>query len=212
MEHTFKTFQIIHINFTKVKNPPDGFCAHLIFALAIILIFRGLFLHTLYRLIKSKLNWLRVSTTDFERQIFRTRRQKQIEVNSVGRQERSLQNFTLKIELFFCTLSYILSPLLYNFSLSVVMPYHDIFHTENLIYSHQHSTLQCLSIADHLYTTQSCVFFYFSKFITKSTLLIMCLVCLASLPVLAMHISDFISNTIIGASYGTIYVSLFKYP
>ena len=32
MALTPKTFQAIHIYFTKVKNTPDGFCTHLFFA------------------------------------------------------------------------------------------------------------------------------------------------------------------------------------
>ena len=48
----------------KLKNPPYGFCNHLFFFSAIILIFGGLFLHRIYRLITVKLNWLRVTTTD----------------------------------------------------------------------------------------------------------------------------------------------------
>ena len=45
--------------------------------------------------------------------------------------------------------------------------------------------------------------FHFSPFLTKCILLAMCLVCLVSLPFLAMHMADFLSKTIKGASFGT---------
>ena len=57
----------------KVKKLPEGFCTYLFFASAIILIFGGLFLHRFSRLLKANFNWLRVPTTDFARQICRTR-------------------------------------------------------------------------------------------------------------------------------------------
>ena len=50
----------------------------------------------------------------------------------------------------------------------------------------------------------------FSPFHTKCTLLEMCLVCLVSLPCLAIQTSDLLPNIIRGASYGTISGSLFK--
>ena len=43
-----------------------------------------------------------------------------------------------------------------------------------------------------------------SSFLTKFILLEMCLVCLVSLPFLAMHIEDLLFKTIKGASSGTI--------
>ena len=52
--------------------------------------------------------------------------------------------------------------------------------------------------------------FHFSPFITKCTIISMCLVCLLSLPILAIHTADFLSN-IVRVDYSvTIYVSLFK--
>ena len=74
MEHTPKTFESMHIYFTKVKNTPDEFYTHLFFASEIILIFGGLFLHSLYGLLKVKLNWIRVSKTEPARKKTRTRR------------------------------------------------------------------------------------------------------------------------------------------
>ena len=65
--HTPKTFQGINIYFTKMKKPPDGFCTHLFFVSSIILIFGGLFLHSLSKLLKVYIKWLRVPTTDFVR-------------------------------------------------------------------------------------------------------------------------------------------------
>ena len=58
----------------KVKKPPDGFLTHIFFASAIILIFGGLFLHSLSRKLKVNLNWLRVPTTEFSKQKCITRR------------------------------------------------------------------------------------------------------------------------------------------
>ena len=58
----------------KLKNPPYGFCTPLFFASAIILIFGGLLLHRLSRILKFKINWLRVPITDYARKKFRTRR------------------------------------------------------------------------------------------------------------------------------------------
>ena len=49
---------------------------------------------------------------------------------------------------------------------------------------------------------------HFSPFLTKCILLEMCLVCLVSLLLLAMHIADLPSKTIRGASYGNIFQTL----
>ena len=62
------------LNLQKLKMPPDGFSTHLFFASAIILIFGGLFLHRLSRLLKYNPNLVRVPTTDFARKKCRTRR------------------------------------------------------------------------------------------------------------------------------------------
>ena len=69
MAHAPKTSQAVHIYFTKMKKPPYGFCNHLFFASEINIIFGGLFLHSLYRLLKVKINFLRVPTNYFTRQI-----------------------------------------------------------------------------------------------------------------------------------------------
>ena len=61
-----KPFMII---LQKLKKTPDGFFSHVFFASAINLTFGGLFLHRLSRLIKVKLNWLRVPTSDFARKM-----------------------------------------------------------------------------------------------------------------------------------------------
>ena len=74
MAHTPKTFQAIHIYFTILKKPTDLFFTHLFFASAIILIFGGLFLHSLSRILKVKPNLLRVPETEFAREKIRTRR------------------------------------------------------------------------------------------------------------------------------------------
>ena len=74
MAHTPKTFQDVHIFLQKVKKPPDGFFNNIFFASAIILLFCGLFLHRLSRILKFKLKWVRAQKTDFSRQKFRNRR------------------------------------------------------------------------------------------------------------------------------------------
>ena len=53
--------------------PPQGFFIRLLFSSTITLIFIGWFLHSLFRLINVKIDWLRVPTTDFSRQKIRTR-------------------------------------------------------------------------------------------------------------------------------------------
>ena len=52
-----------------MKKPTDGFCTHIFFASEIIIIFGGLFLHRLSRILKV---W--VAKTDFERQKWITKR------------------------------------------------------------------------------------------------------------------------------------------
>ena len=51
---------------------------------------------------------------------------------------------------------------------------------------------------------------HFSPFLTKFILLAMCLVCLVSLPLLAMYIADLLYKTIKVFSSGTMYGSLFN--
>ena len=74
-EYTPKTLQSIHIYLKKAKNPQYVFYNHLFFALGIILIFCCLFLDRIYRLLKVKPDWLRNTTTEFERKKYRTRRE-----------------------------------------------------------------------------------------------------------------------------------------
>ena len=59
----------------KVKKPPDEFFTNILFASEIILIFGGLFLHRLSRILKFKLKCLRMPKNDFSGQKFRTRRE-----------------------------------------------------------------------------------------------------------------------------------------
>ena len=75
MSHTPKIFQDIHIYFKKVKKPPDGFCTHFFFASSIILIFGGIFLDRLSRILRFNIKWLRVSTANLDRKNCRTRRE-----------------------------------------------------------------------------------------------------------------------------------------
>ena len=91
----------MHIYFTKLKNPPDGFCTHLFFVSSIILIFRGLCLHRLSMIIKVYIKCLRVPTTDFVRKNTELVGRIQIQVNPVGRQEISHPKSTPKTYPFF---------------------------------------------------------------------------------------------------------------
>ena len=52
----------------KVNKSPDGFCTHIFFALKMILIFGGIYLHILSRLLKVNLKLLKATNTYFARQ------------------------------------------------------------------------------------------------------------------------------------------------
>ena len=60
--------------FFKLNKPLDVFCTHLLFSSGIILIFGGILLDRLSRMLKSKLKLIRMPTTDFARQKCRTSR------------------------------------------------------------------------------------------------------------------------------------------
>ena len=81
-----------------MKNIPDGFYTNLFFAPEIILIFGGLCLHGIYRILKVNINCIRVPTTDFSRQNAEPGMGIYIQVRSVGRQEIRLTKATPKIE------------------------------------------------------------------------------------------------------------------
>ena len=49
----------------KYKETSDIFCTYLFFASSSIQIFCGVFLHSLSRLLKFKIKWLRMPTTEF---------------------------------------------------------------------------------------------------------------------------------------------------
>ena len=57
----------------KENKPRYGFCTRLCLSTSIILIFVGIFLDRLSKIIKFKLNWIMVSTPDFASQSRRTR-------------------------------------------------------------------------------------------------------------------------------------------
>ena len=69
MTHTPKIFQAIYIYFTKSEEASILIFTHLFFVSSIILIFVGLFLQRISRIIKVNLNWIRVPTTDFAKNI-----------------------------------------------------------------------------------------------------------------------------------------------
>ena len=71
MAYTSKTLQLIHIYFTTLNKPPDGFCTHLFFASEIVLIFGGLFFYGIFRIFKFKIKWLRATTNDFIQKVLK---------------------------------------------------------------------------------------------------------------------------------------------
>ena len=106
MERTPKTFQAIHVYFTKVKNPLNGFCTHIFFAQEIILIFGGLFWHIIYRLIKVKLKFPMVRTTDFSKQKCRTsRKNKNSSEPSWKKRKKTSEGHTKNRTFVLCTIS-----------------------------------------------------------------------------------------------------------
>ena len=58
-----------------MRKLPYGFCTNNFFASAITQIFGGLLLHILSRILKVKINRIRVPTTNFSRQKIITRRE-----------------------------------------------------------------------------------------------------------------------------------------
>ena len=95
----------IHLNYSnpylfilqKLKNPLDIFCNHHFFASAIILIYGGLFLHRLSRILKVKFNWISAKKLTLQDKNLESGSRIQIQVSSVGRQERILPKSTPKI-------------------------------------------------------------------------------------------------------------------
>ena len=98
--HTSKTRCLIHF-FQKLKKFPDGFCTRLYFDSSIILLFCGSFLHRLYRLLKLKLKWLRVKTTEFVRQKIITKRENPHSNKPSWKKRKNTPKATPKIDLLF---------------------------------------------------------------------------------------------------------------
>ena len=106
MVQTPKTFQAIHIHFEKVKKPTYEFCTHLFFASEMILIFGGLFLYRLSRILKLKLNWIRVTTNELARERLRTRRENTNSSNiSWKARKKPPKGHTKNRPFVFCTVS-----------------------------------------------------------------------------------------------------------
>ena len=57
----------------KLNKPSDILCTHIFFASEIILIFSGVFVHRISRILKVNLKWIRVTAIDFSRQKHITR-------------------------------------------------------------------------------------------------------------------------------------------
>ena len=75
MTHTSKTLHVIHIYSTTSEESSRWNLYSSLFALVIILISSGLFLHRLSRLLTVKLKCLRAQKTGFSRQKCKTRRE-----------------------------------------------------------------------------------------------------------------------------------------
>ena len=112
-------------------------------------------------------------------------------------------------ELLFHRLSCILSPLLYKCPVSVFSI--TIIYFILGVRSGSLTFLVPMSANCRPPSHQSILLIlHFYPFLTKCILLEMCLVCLVSLPFLAMHIADLLSKTIKGNSSGTMSGSLFN--
>ena len=81
----------------KLKKPPDGLFANIFFASEIILNFSGIFLHRLSRILKFKINWLRVPTTNFSKQKCRTRRENPKSIKPSCKARKKTPKFHTKI-------------------------------------------------------------------------------------------------------------------
>ena len=89
----------------KFKKPPVVFCTHLFFASETILIFGGVFLHMLSRILRSKLNWLRVPKNELLRQKCRTRSDNPNSSKLIWRAKKKPPKGHTKNKPFFCTIS-----------------------------------------------------------------------------------------------------------
>ena len=70
MAYTSETFKAMHM-----KTPPYGFCINILFASTIILIFTGIILNILSRILILKIKLLRVPTVHFEQNNCRNSRE-----------------------------------------------------------------------------------------------------------------------------------------
>ena len=89
-----------------MKKPPYGFCTHLLFASATMLIFGGIFLHRIYSLIKVNIKWTSMKTADFARQKCITRRKNPNSRKSSWKTRQNTPKGQTKIRPFvFCRIS-----------------------------------------------------------------------------------------------------------
>ena len=75
MAHTYNTLKSLLVHYTKVNNPPDGFCTNILFVSAIILIFGCIFIHRLSKIFKVKLKCLKAPTVYYAKQKWGNRRE-----------------------------------------------------------------------------------------------------------------------------------------
>ena len=74
MAYTSETFQSVHIYSTKLKKTQYGFFTQFFFALTIIIIFCGLLLNRVSRLLIVNIKWLGVPIVDFSKKRCRNKR------------------------------------------------------------------------------------------------------------------------------------------
>ena len=116
MSHTPKHSKMYTFILQLFKKPPDGFCTHPLFASSITLIFGGLFLHRISRILKAKLDWLKMPTIEFSRQKCVTKRENPNSSKLSWMEiKKPPKGHTKNIPFVFCTISksricHILSP------------------------------------------------------------------------------------------------------
>ena len=105
MEHTPKTFQSIQIYLTKSEESSRWILYSSLLLLSNNPNIWWYILHRISRPLKVKIKCIRVTTNEFVRQNSEIGGKIQMQVNPVGRQERSPPNTTPKTDPFFCTIS-----------------------------------------------------------------------------------------------------------
>ena len=106
MAHTLKTFQVIHMYFTKSEETSRCILYSSLLCLTNHPNIWWFILHRISRLLKVNINWLMSPTTDFSRQKFRIRMENpnSIKINWKARKKPS-KGHTKNIPFVFCEIS-----------------------------------------------------------------------------------------------------------